>query len=234
MHLWDTAGQEQYRSIGPVYYRSAAAAIAVFDVTVPDFQTSLSKWIKTVQQNSSDPLIYIVGNKVDLLENDGEIAAELSQFAEIYNAEHFLTSAKTGLNVESLFSSVFEGLVRSHRFIVDRSDPPLTNGDETKGRCCWSIMLDVYFIWSLGKKTMESIGFAFDPPGEELWRVFVVSAPKLRLLVDRNGVLGSCLWIEAAMRLVLMCTVIWAINVMSLSLILGESEYVSTGHFFPP
>jgi small GTP-binding protein len=63
LQIWDTAGQEKYRSIGPIYYREAAAAIAVFDATVDDFEDSLDAWIVAVKRSAVGPRIFVVGNK---------------------------------------------------------------------------------------------------------------------------------------------------------------------------
>jgi small GTP-binding protein len=59
MQIWDTAGQEKYRSIGPIYYRNAVAALAVFDVTVEDFDVSLQTWIDSVRRSTQDPIIFV-------------------------------------------------------------------------------------------------------------------------------------------------------------------------------
>jgi small GTP-binding protein len=115
MQIWDTAGQEKYRSIGPIYYRNAAAAVAVFDVTVADFEQSLDAWIVSVKRNATDPIIFIVGNKVDLIEEEVEfdLMGKLKQFAAKYNAESFFTSAKTGKNIAILFDAVFSGVMKA-------------------------------------------------------------------------------------------------------------------------
>jgi small GTP-binding protein len=115
MQIWDTAGQERYRSIGPIYYRNAAAAIAVFDVTVHDFQPNLDSWIASVKRNAAGPLIYVVGNKVDLLRDETDVLGHLKLFAQRYDADSFLTSAKEGTNIDILFNAVFEGLVKARQ-----------------------------------------------------------------------------------------------------------------------
>lgn len=81
MQVWDTAGQEKYRSIGPIYYRKAAAAIAVFDVSVEGFEANLENWIVSVKRSATDPLIYVVGNKVDLLADEIDVTVRTRQFA---------------------------------------------------------------------------------------------------------------------------------------------------------
>lgn len=66
----DTAGQERYHSLAPMYYRGAAAAIVVFDVTHPSSFERAKKWVWELRQNVQNPnlIIVLVGNKVDLTE----------------------------------------------------------------------------------------------------------------------------------------------------------------------
>ena len=49
LQIWDTAGQEKYRSVTPIYYRDAAAAICVFDVTHHESLDDVEKWISDLR-----------------------------------------------------------------------------------------------------------------------------------------------------------------------------------------
>jgi Ras-related protein Rab-2A len=67
LQVWDTAGQESFRSITRAYYRGSAAALLVFDVTNRSSFESISHWLKEAKQNTSPQVtIAMVGNKVDL------------------------------------------------------------------------------------------------------------------------------------------------------------------------
>jgi GTPase SAR1 family protein len=63
----DTAGQERYRSLAPMYYRGAAAAVVVFDVTNRDTFEGAKSWVKELQRRG-DPnvVIALAGNKADM------------------------------------------------------------------------------------------------------------------------------------------------------------------------
>jgi small GTP-binding protein len=50
LQLWDTAGQERFHSLGPIYYRDAAAALIVFDITDIDSFQRAKAWVKELQQ----------------------------------------------------------------------------------------------------------------------------------------------------------------------------------------
>ena len=65
--IWDTAGQEKYHSLAPMYYRGAAAAIIVYDITRPNTFKTLKNWVEELRnQGPKDIAIAIAGNKADL------------------------------------------------------------------------------------------------------------------------------------------------------------------------
>ena len=67
LQIWDTAGQEKYRSVTPIYYRDAAAAICVFDVTSKQSLEDAEKWVEDLRQYAPPHMILaLAGNKCDL------------------------------------------------------------------------------------------------------------------------------------------------------------------------
>ncbi|KAH8048755.1 GTPase [Aureococcus anophagefferens] len=61
--IWDTAGQEKYHSLAPMYYRGAAAAILVFDITKPASLDKLKAWVRELQTQGPERLaLAIAGN----------------------------------------------------------------------------------------------------------------------------------------------------------------------------
>ncbi len=66
LQIWDTAGQENFRSITRSYYRAAAGALLVYDVTCEQSFSNLQDWIKEVDENGNPNIVKIlVGNKTD-------------------------------------------------------------------------------------------------------------------------------------------------------------------------
>jgi Rab family protein len=102
--IWDTAGQEVYRGLAPMYYRSAAIAIVVFDVTVADSYGSVDYWIRELKANVDESIaICVCGNKIDLDENrviDSVAASAAALEKGVFYAE---ASAATGAGVDKLF-----------------------------------------------------------------------------------------------------------------------------------
>ena len=67
LQIWDTAGQESFKSITRSYYRGAAGALLVYDITRRDTFTHLTRWLEEVKQNGNpDMSIMLIGNKSDL------------------------------------------------------------------------------------------------------------------------------------------------------------------------
>ncbi|KAM3130263.1 GTP-binding protein yptc4 [Paramecium bursaria] len=104
LQIWDTAGQESFRSITRQYYRSAAGAILVYDVTRRETFDHLNKWLEDAKQNGNQTMTFIlVGNKYDLTEKRQVSEQEGREFAQNNDLLFIETSAKTGLNVEEIF-----------------------------------------------------------------------------------------------------------------------------------
>lgn len=100
--IWDTAGQELYRGLTPMYYRNAVIAIIVFDLSRSKTFDSCKYWINELHENSEvDALIIICGNKCDLEKKVDSGDCEI--FATQNNAFYCETSAKTGSGIERLF-----------------------------------------------------------------------------------------------------------------------------------
>lgn len=136
IQIWDTAGQEKYRSLGPIYYRKAQAAIVVYDISNQNSFNSLDQWILDVKQNTVKAIFYIAGNKSDLTPSvNNEIA---TNYAKENEAKIFFTSAKTGQNIKKLFESLFEDLFDDYfqTSIPRISSPNIDEGVTTNSSCC--------------------------------------------------------------------------------------------------
>lgn len=103
--IWDTAGQEKYRSINKLFYSDANIAILVYDITRKEtFDEIRNYWYQQVVENSPKNIqIVIVGNKSDLYEYQDISTEEVKKFAEQFNASVFETSAKTAIGVDVSF-----------------------------------------------------------------------------------------------------------------------------------
>lgn len=104
LQIWDTAGQESFRSITRSYYRGAAGALLVYDITRRDTFNHLTTWLEDARQHSnSNMVIMLIGNKSDL-EGRRDVSKEEGEaFAREHGLIFMETSAKTASNVEDAF-----------------------------------------------------------------------------------------------------------------------------------
>uniref|UniRef100_A0A7S2FRP2 Uncharacterized protein n=1 Tax=Florenciella parvula TaxID=236787 RepID=A0A7S2FRP2_9STRA len=109
LQIWDTAGQESFRSITRSYYRGAAGALLVYDITRRDTFNHLTRWLEEAKQNSNpNMVIMLIGNKSDLHMRRAVSFKEGEQFAEEHGLIFLETSAKTAANVEQAFIKTAE------------------------------------------------------------------------------------------------------------------------------
>ena len=103
--IWDTSGQENYKSVTRSFYRRAGCAILIFDLTDPSSFHNCESWVREIKQNSKeDIMVYLVGNKSDLVTEDIVPLAEIENFVALNGILAYKkTSAKTGENIESVF-----------------------------------------------------------------------------------------------------------------------------------
>jgi len=108
MDIWDTAGQEKYRSMTPLYYRGAYAAIIVYDITDRETYQGALSWINEIKQIEGDKIkVALVGNKLDLQMTDRRVEYEMARKYAIEHQHIFMeTSAKTGVGIKELFQEL--------------------------------------------------------------------------------------------------------------------------------
>ena len=106
LQIWDTAGQESFRSITRIFYRGAHCVFLTYDITREETFVNVLDWLREVKQHANaDIMIYLIGNRSDL-EDEREISREKAiEFCQEYSIDQFFeTSAKTGDCVEQVFS----------------------------------------------------------------------------------------------------------------------------------
>ncbi|CAG9330568.1 unnamed protein product [Blepharisma stoltei] len=104
LQMWDTAGQENFRSITRSYYRGAVAALLLYDVTNRDSFTNIERWLAEAKTNANhDITVILVGNKVDLESNRAITAEEGEKFASEHGILFIEASAKEAFNVDEAF-----------------------------------------------------------------------------------------------------------------------------------
>ena len=93
--MWDTAGQEKYRSMAKIFIKDSQIVIFVYDVTEEKTFDSLDYWVKSVEEVlGKNALLALVGNKIDLLENIKVLTEKGEKCAKDIGAIFYETSAK--------------------------------------------------------------------------------------------------------------------------------------------
>ena len=101
LQIWDSAGQEKFRSLIPNYIRGSSLIFLIFDVSKKESFQHLNEWIDFIT-NIEKGNIVIVGNKIDLKENMEVTREEAEKFCSEKKYEYFEVSAKEGTNINSL------------------------------------------------------------------------------------------------------------------------------------
>ena len=112
IQIWDTAGQEAFRSITRSYYKSSICAFIVYDITEKKTFYDVTSWLQDCRDMCyKNILIYLIGNKCDLEDKRQVTEEEGREFAEENNLVFFETSALNGNNIEEIFTQSATELV---------------------------------------------------------------------------------------------------------------------------
>ena len=106
--IWDTAGQEKYRALTKIFYKDAAVAILVYDITrKASFEEIKNYWYQQIKDCAPKNIVIgLAGNKSDLYDNEQVTEDEARDFAREIGAVFKLTSASTNTGIDDLFRAV--------------------------------------------------------------------------------------------------------------------------------
>jgi len=126
LQIWDTAGQESFRSITHSYYRGSHGCLLVYDITRRETFEFMRSWLSDVRSNAPNVVVVLVGNKLDL-EKDREVSYEEgAAFAEEHDLIFIESSAKTAQNISTAF-------LRSAEVIYDKVKMGSVSKEESIG-----------------------------------------------------------------------------------------------------
>lgn len=120
LNIFDTAGQERFRTLSTSYYRGAHGVILVYDITSRKSFLGMDKWIDEARSNASpDAVLYLVGSKLDKAAAGGRAVSyeEGKAFAESHGAGFCEVSSKTRENVRKPFVDVVDQIVQKPQLL---------------------------------------------------------------------------------------------------------------------
>jgi len=118
--IYDILGQKHHMELTEMYYRGAEGALLVTDLTRKQTLDDIGSWVSSLEKVVGKVPVVFLANKMDLTDQAQFGGDELSQAAEGYGSASFLTSAKTGENVESAFEALGSAIVE--RFLAQQAE----------------------------------------------------------------------------------------------------------------
>ena len=116
IQIWDTAGQENFRSITRAYYKNSVCAFVVYDISNKESFNNAQTWIEDCKSQSPKTVfLVLVGNKCDLESNRQVTYDEGMELANNYKMLFYETSAKTGKNINEIFNKSVESIAEKIR-----------------------------------------------------------------------------------------------------------------------
>ena len=136
LQIWDTCGQEVYKSLITGIYRNSSLAIILYSVTNRNTFQHIDTWIKELNQNSTKNIkIILVGNKSDL-EKERKISYEEGEkLKNKHKLDYFIeTSAKTGNNAKNVLIEAAKILYKEYILIKDKENINIKEEEENESK----------------------------------------------------------------------------------------------------
>ena len=142
LQIWDTAGQDRFRTITKNYYKGAHGIILIYDVTNSDTYDNVENWISQIKEEASpNVVIYLVGSKIDLEEKRKVKTEDGQKIADQYNLPFIETSAKSDININETFDNLVEKMDSVFSNLEKRQESIPISGNKlnqgnNKKKCC--------------------------------------------------------------------------------------------------
>ena len=113
LQIWDTAGQDRFRTLTKNYYKGMHGIILIYDVTDRRTFESIRNWVSIIREVAAEKVtIYLVANKIDMKENRKVEREEGEKLAKELGLPFIEVSAKDGINVDEIFEDLVERIYK--------------------------------------------------------------------------------------------------------------------------
>ena len=137
LRIYDTAGQERFKSVAVSFIKKAEGVILIYDIGNKATFESLEEWIKNIKESGKENLpIILVGNKCDLPPEKRQVELiEGKDKAEEFNIPFFETSCKEGINIKEVFEKIVEDITGKNN-LSSGGEFKILNKSKSKRKCC--------------------------------------------------------------------------------------------------
>ena len=136
--IWDTTGQERFRSISTQYIKNCLGILLVYAVNNKESFNNIISWMNEIEEkkcNENVPIV-LVGNKIDLKDEREVSYEEGDNFAKKFNLKFFECSAKEGINVNEAFQYLINTVVEIHKDeLINKKNQKLIINKVKKNKC---------------------------------------------------------------------------------------------------
>ena len=139
IQIWDTAGQDRFRSITKNYYKGSHGIILIYDITNPITFENITHWVSQVREEASkNVVIYLIGNKIDLEDEQRKVSTEEGEkLAEKLGLPFNETSAFDGTNINETFDDIVERIDKAFGDIpMTQKQNKIFKPIKAKKKCC--------------------------------------------------------------------------------------------------
>jgi Ras-related protein Rab-1A len=137
VQLWDTAGQDRYRTIAKNYYKGSHGILLLYDVTKTSSFENIREWIKDIREEVYEKaIIFLIGNKIDKKDQIKIKTEDAEKLAEEFNIPFFEASAKSGENVDEIFKALYKKISEVYVDIQQEGGTKLSKKNKKSKKCC--------------------------------------------------------------------------------------------------
>ena len=137
VQLWDTAGQDKYRTIAKNYYKGSHGILLLYDITKQSSFDNIREWVRDIKEEVNEKaILFLIGNKIDM-EDQRKIPKEKGvELAEEFKIPFFEASAKSGENVDEVYKALYNKICEIYGDLERERGTKLIKKRKIKGRCC--------------------------------------------------------------------------------------------------